>query len=168
MIFFADKLDPSTRPATWSENARMTSTTSVQDKSWHWLFLAWLVALAATLAALFLGEVMGVLPCMLCWYQRIAMFPLVIILAAGLMPFDDRCVRYALPLAVAGWLVALYHCLLYWGVIPKDLVPCGEGASCTDVKAVLFGFVPVPLLSLVAFSLVVVFLSIVKKGSRNE
>ena len=119
----------------------MTSTTSVRDKSWLWVFLAWLVALTATLGALFLGEVMGVLPCVLCWYQRIAMFPLVIILAVGLMPFDDRCV---------------------------DLVPCGEGASCTDVKAVLFGFVPVPLLSIAAFSLVVVILSIVKKGSRNE
>ena len=71
-------------------------------------------------------------------------------------------------LAVVGWIVALYHSLLYWGVIPKDLVPCGEGASCTDVKAVLFGFVPVPLLSIAAFSLVVVILSIVKKGSRNE
>ncbi|WP_413912482.1 hypothetical protein [Candidatus Skiveiella danica] len=93
---------------------------------------------------------------------------MVIILAVGLMPFDDRCVRYALPLAVVGWIVALYHSLLYWGVIPKDLVPCGEGASCTDVKAVLFGFVPVPLLSIAAFSLVVVILSIVKKGSRNE
>ena len=146
----------------------MTSTTSVRDKSWLWVFLAWLVALTATLGALFLGEVMGVLPCVLCWYQRIAMFPLVIILAVGLMPFEERCVRYALPLAVVGWIVALYHSLLYWGVIPKDLVPCGEGASCTDVKAVLFGFVPVPLLSIAAFSLVVVFLSIVKKGSRNE
>ena len=65
-----------------------------------------------------------------------------------------------LPLAVAGWIVALYHCLLYWGMIPKDLVPCGEGASCTDVKAVLFGTVSVPLLSMSAFSLVVVFLSV--------
>ena len=71
----------------------MTSTTSVQDKSWLWVFLAWLVALTATLGALFLGEVMGVLPCVLCWYQRIAMFPLVIILAVGLMPFEERSRR---------------------------------------------------------------------------
>jgi disulfide bond formation protein DsbB len=141
----------------------MTPAALSQDRSWIWVFLAWLVALTATLGALFLGEVMGILPCVLCWYQRIAMFPLVLVLAAGLMPFDGRCVRYALPLAVAGWLVALYHGLLYWGVIPKGLVPCGEGASCTDVKAELFSFVSVPLLSLCAFSLIVVFLLFAKK-----
>ena len=142
----------------------MTNTTPAQDKHWLWIFLAWLIALVSMLGALFLGEVVGVAPCVLCWYQRIAMFPLVIILALGLLPFDYRSVRYALPLAAAGWVIALYHCLLYWGVIPKDLVPCGEGASCTDVKAELFGFVSVPLLSLTAFSLIVVFLLIVKKG----
>ena len=146
----------------------MTNTASTQDRHWLWVFLAWLIALVSTLGALFLGEVMGVLPCVLCWYQRIAMFPLVIILALGLLPFDARSVRYALPLAAAGWVIALYHCLLYWGVVPKDLVPCGESASCTDVKAELFGFVSIPLLSLTAFSLIVVFLLIVKKGSRSE
>ncbi len=146
----------------------MTPTESTQDRHWLWVFLAWLIALASTLGALFLGEVMGILPCVLCWYQRIAMFPLVIILALGLLPFDARSVRYALPLAVVGWTVALYHCLLYWGVVPKDLVPCGEGASCTDVKAELYGFVSVPLLSLTAFSLIVIFLLIVKKGTRRE
>lgn len=146
----------------------MTPTPSVQDNHWTWLFLAWLIALISTLGAIFLSEVVGVLPCVLCWYQRIAMFPLVVILAVGLLPFDARSVRYALPLAVAGWVIALYHCLLYWGVVPKDLVPCGEGASCTDVKAELYGFISVPLLSLAAFSLIVVFLLVVKKGFRRE
>lgn len=146
----------------------MNNTTSAQDRHWIWVFLAWLIALVSMLGALFLGEVMGLTPCVLCWYQRIAMFPLVLILALGLLPFDARSVRYALPLAVAGWAIALYHCLLYWGVVPKDLVPCGEGASCTDVKVELFGFISLPLLSLTAFSLIVAFLLIVKKGSRNE
>lgn len=146
----------------------MTPTTSARDRHWTWLFLAWLTSVAATLGALFLGEVVGILPCVLCWYQRIAMFPLVVILAIGLLPFDYRSVRYALPLAAVGWAIALYHCLLYWGVAPKDLVPCGEGTSCTDVKAELYGFISVPLLSLAAFSLIVVLLLIVKRGSRNE
>lgn len=142
----------------------MSDITAAQDRQWSAVFLAWLIALFAMLGALFLGEVMHVPPCVLCWYQRIAMFPLVVILAVGLLPFDVRCVRYALPLAVTGWLIALYHCLLYWGLIPKGLVPCGEGASCTDIKADLFSFVSVPLLSLVAFSSIVVLLLIVKKG----
>ena len=133
----------------------------------HWLalFLAWLVALSAMLGALFLGEVMGIAPCVLCWYQRIAMFPLVLILGLGLAPFDARCLRYALPLAWVGWAIAAYHCLLYWGLLAKDLVPCGEGAACGDLKATLFSFVSVPLLSLVAFSLILILLSFVKKGT---
>ncbi len=138
---------------------------SAQAKNSHWtlVFLCWLIALVSTLGALFLGEVMGMAPCVLCWYQRIAMFPLVIILAVGLLPFDYRSVRYALPLAVTGWATALYHCLLYWGVVPKGLVPCGEGPSCTDVKLELIGFISIPLLSLTAFSLIVALLLIVKK-----
>ena len=133
----------------------------------HWLalFLAWLVALSAMLGALFLGEVMGIAPCVLCWYQRIAMFPLVLILGLGLLPFDAHSVRYALPLAGIGWVIALYHCLLYWGLLAKDLVPCGEGAACGDLKATLFSFVSVPLLSLTAFSLILILLFFVKRGA---
>lgn len=127
-------------------------------------FLAWLIALVATLGALFLGEIMGREPCVLCWYQRIAMFPLAVILASGLLFADLRSVRYALPLAVIGWTIALYHSLLYWGVLPKGLVPCGQGAACTEAQLELFGFLSIPLLSLTAFSLVVVLLFIARKG----
>ena len=146
----------------------MSHPAAAQDRHWHWLFLAWLIALASTLGALFLGEVMGMTPCVLCWYQRIAMFPLALILGLGLLPFDARCVRYALPLAALGWVLALYHSLLYGGWIPKGLVPCGQGASCTDVKAQLFGFLSLPLVSLGAFSLLLVLLLVVKKGVRSE
>ena len=127
------------------------------------LFSAWLIALVSTLGALFMGEVMGRTPCVLCWYQRIAMFPLVIILAFGLLPVDLRSVRYALPLAVGGWAVAFYHCLLYWGVVPKGLVPCGQGASCTDAQLTLAGFLPIPLLSFMAFTFIVALLVVARK-----
>jgi disulfide bond formation protein DsbB len=73
-----------------------------EQSGWTLVFTCWLVASVSTLGALFLSEVMGIQPCVLCWYQRIAMFPLVLILAAGLFPFDRRVVRYALPLALAG------------------------------------------------------------------
>jgi disulfide bond formation protein DsbB len=130
---------------------------------WGLVFGAWLIALASTLGALFLGEVMGLVPCVLCWYQRIAMFPMVIILGAGLLRSDPGCVRYALPLAIAGGAIALYHCLLYWGIIPAGLVPCGEGPSCTEIKLELVGFITIPLLSLTAFCAITTLLWIVKK-----
>ena len=119
---------------------------------WTPLFLAWLLALLATAGALFLGEVMGKAPCVLCWYQRIAMFPLVLVLGMGLFALDARSVRYALPLAGVGWSIAAYHVLVYWGVVSKDLVPCGKGSSCTDADVQMAGVVPIPLLSLAAFT----------------
>lgn len=119
---------------------------------WAPLFLAWLIALLATAGALFLGEVLGMTPCVLCWYQRIAMFPLVLILGLGLLESDARSVRYALPLAWAGWVIALYHCLIFWGVVSEGLAPCSKGPSCADADVQMAGFVPIPLLSLIAFT----------------
>lgn len=122
-------------------------------------FLAWLVALVATAGALFLGEVMGKTPCLLCWYQRIAMFPLVLVLGLGVFDGDARSARYALPLAWAGWSVALYHSLLYWGVISEAASPCRQGVSCADADLQVAGFVPIPLMSLLAFTAILALLS---------
>ena len=125
---------------------------------WPPLFLAWLIALLSTAGALFLGEVMGMTPCVLCWYQRIAMFPLVAILGIGLLEGDGRSTRYALPLAWAGWGIALYHCLIFWGVVSEALTPCGKGSSCADADVQVAGFVPIPLLLLLAFTAILALL----------
>jgi disulfide bond formation protein DsbB len=99
------------------------------------LFAGWLVATAASLGSLFFSEVMGVIPCVLCWYQRVAMYSLAFILAVALFPTDPRSVRYALPIAIVGALTALYHFLLLAGVIPAELQPCSQGVPCTDENA---------------------------------
>lgn len=131
------------------------------------VFAAWIVATSSTLGALYLGEVMGLLPCTLCWWQRIAMFPLLLILPAGMFPLDPRMVRYALPLSVAGWLVALFHVLLVEGVIPERIQPCIQGVPCKDVQIEWFGFVTIPLLSLFAFSLIIALLVIAAKRTSR-
>lgn len=135
--------------------------TPVQNEAtsgWLLIFAAWLVAGISTLAALFFGEVMHLPPCVLCWYQRIAMFPLVLILPVGLFPFDPKVTRYALPLAVAGWLFALFHLLLIAGVIPERIRPCTQGVPCSAKVIEWFGFVTLPLLSVVAFSMILALL----------
>lgn len=134
---------------------------------WTPLFLAWLIALLATAGALFLGEVMGRTPCVLCWYQRIAMFPLALILGAGIFWADARCIRYALPLAWAGWGLAVYHCLIFWGVLAEGLVPCGKGSSCADAELQVAGFVPIPLLALIAFTAIVALLWLSEKRIKT-
>lgn len=145
----------------------MTLRHTRQDSIWALVFAAWLVALTASLGALFLGEVMGMTPCVLCWYQRISMFPLVLVLGVGLLPFDARSSRYGLPLAAVGWIMAFYHCLLYWGVIPPDLVPCGQGASCSQIDLQLLGFITIPLLSLTAFTLILALLIFAQRGIQK-
>ena len=125
---------------------------------WLLIFCAWLVAASSTLASLFFSEVMGLIPCELCWYQRIFIFPLAVVLLVGLFPLERRVVNYALPLTVIGLLITLYHCLLYFGYIPENLQPCSQGVSCADDSMVLFGFLPIPLLSLAAFSTILALL----------
>lgn len=128
-------------------------TAEYAKRSDNCLLAAWLIALVATLSAIFIGEIMGQTPCLLCWYQRIFMFPLAIILGVGSYLSDAKIWRYALPLAAIGALIALYHTLLYVGVIPEGITPCTRtGPSCASADMTVFGSVPLPLLSLAAFS----------------
>lgn len=114
-------------------------------------YLAWVIALLSTVGSLFFSEVMGLPPCVLCWYQRIAMYPLVLIIAVGILTRDGRMRAYALPLALAGLGLAVYHNLLYYGVVPESLTPCSEGASCTERQIEWLGFVTIPLMGLASF-----------------
>ena len=141
------------------ENMRSETT------AWMLVFGAWLVASVSTLGALFFGEVMHLPPCVLCWYQRIFMFPLVLILPVGMFPFDRKVVRYALPLAALGWLFAAFHVLLIAGVIPEGMKPCTQGVPCSEKVIEWFGFVTIPFLALVAFSALIALLVLAKLRS---
>lgn len=130
------------------------------------LMLAFLTALAATLGALFIGEVLGRMPCTLCWYQRIAMFPLVVVLGVAAYR-DDLTVRLSAALLASGGLgLAAWHSGLYAGVIPQAVAPCTkDGPSCTDAAAQTVLGLPLPYLSLLAFAAILVCLSQLK-GNR--
>ncbi len=131
--------------------------------NWTIIFICWVVASIATLGSLFFSEIIEYPPCTLCWYQRIFMFPLVFIFLAGLFPFDKNIIKFALPLASAGWGFAFYHYLLYSGFIPKSLQPCSQGVSCSETYLDLFGFLTIPMLSLISFSTIIVLLFILKR-----
>lgn len=135
------------------------------ERGWSLLFGAWLLATAASLGSLFFSEVMDLPPCSLCWYQRIFMYPLVIVLGMGFFPFDRGVVRYGLPLAIGGWLVAAWHTLLYVGVIPESAAPCAQGVSCAEQTWALFGVFSIPVLSLISFTLLVGLLGLLRRSS---
>lgn len=123
--------------------------------TWNLMFAAWLVALASTLGALFIGEVMGQAPCNLCWFQRAFMFPLVIILGVACYRADAAAWIYGLPTAVAGGLIAAFHSLLYFDIIPKKIEPCGIGPSCSNSDMLMLGQVPIPVLSFIGFAAII-------------
>ncbi|MBX3587446.1 MAG: disulfide bond formation protein B [Ramlibacter sp.] len=131
------------------------------------MLIAWLVSLVATAAALFIGEVMGRVPCVLCWYQRIAMFPLVVVLGAGVLRQDHAMVLPALVLAAAGWFVAGYHTLLYWGWIDPAITPCGSGPSCKQAVLQVLGAFDLPFVSWLAFTVIVLALAVSLKGNKH-
>jgi disulfide bond formation protein DsbB len=135
--------------------------------NWNILFLVWLLASVSTLWSLFFSYVMEFAPCVLCWYQRIFLFPLVLVLAIGLFPFDRSVVKYALPLAIAGWLTAAYHNLLYSGIIPESIQPCSQGVSCTEEYISIFGFLTIPMLSLLSFTAITVILIVLKRRTSR-
>jgi len=91
------------------------------------------------------------------------MFPLVLILLVGLFPFDKSIVKHALPLTIVGWCFAFYHYLLYSGFIPESIQPCSQGVSCSETYIDLFGFLTIPMLSLISFSTIVALLFILKR-----
>lgn len=130
------------------------------------LLLAFLTALAATLGALFIGEVLGKMPCTLCWYQRIAMFPLVVLLGVAAWRNDLTVRLPATLLALAGLGLAARHSGLYAGIIPQAIAPCTkDGPSCTDAAAQTVLGLPLPYLSLLAFVAILACLSQMK-GNR--
>jgi disulfide bond formation protein DsbB len=123
------------------------------------LWLAFVVAAIATGGSLFFSEIAHFVPCELCWFQRICMYPLSIVTLLAALADDERVARYLLPLPVAGAGVAVYHLLVENGVV-------GQSASCLlsasggcGVKWIdEFGYVTIPTLALTGFALVFAFL----------
>lgn len=120
----------------------------------HLIYLAWIQVLIATIGSLFFSEVVNFVPCELCWYQRILMYPLVLVLTIGILLRDQNIRHYALPFSILGLGIAAYHNLLYYGVIPTGWHVCTGGVPCETRWIQWFGFVGIPFLSLTAFAIV--------------
>ena len=129
-------------------------------------YVAWVIALVAMAGSLFFSDVMDLPPCVLCWYQRIALYPLVVIIGIGILTEDVRWKVYALPLTLIGLGISIYHNLLYYGILPESVSPCVEGISCTSRQIELFGFITIPLMALAAFISIAVCLFIYKPNKN--
>ena len=124
------------------------------------LYLAWVTSIVAMSGSLYFSEVRDLPPCVLCWYQRILMYPLTVILAVGILRRDSGLYQYALPLTVLGMIVGTYHNLLYYGVIEEAIHTCRAGISCTTKQIEWLGFITIPLMSLTAFTIITICLAV--------
>jgi disulfide bond formation protein DsbB len=129
------------------------------------VFFSFLVASIATLGSLFFSEIMNFVPCSMCWYQRIFMYPLVLIFLINLLYPDDKLFKYSFPLVITGLSLSIYHNLLMFGLISEDLVPCVKGVPCSTVYINWLGFITIPLLSFIAYAILFILLIILKKGN---
>lgn len=123
------------------------------------LYAAWLVAIVATLGSLYFSEIRNFVPCTLCWYQRILMYPLVVVLGIASWRLEPSVRTYVLPLSVLGMAVATFHYL-------EQMVPgfgaealCSTGVPCSGRYIEWFGFVTIPFLALIAFTLITLALA---------
>lgn len=130
-------------------------------------YIAFAQALLATLGSLYFSEIAHFTPCVLCWYQRICMYPLVAILAVGILKKDKNLPYFVLPLSLIGLAISSYHNLLYYGVIPEALAPCTAGVSCTTRFFAWFGFVTIPLLSFTAFAIITACMVLLLKQKKK-
>ncbi len=117
--------------------------------------------------SLYGSEILKFTPCNLCWYQRIALYPQVVILAVAMLRSDRKVYTYALPLAGLGWVFGLYQNLLYYGVIPEAIALCTNSTPCTTRYMSLFGFIDFPQLSLLALTVIIVLLFISREPKSS-
>lgn len=126
-------------------------------------YLAFIQVLIASLGSLYSSEILKLAPCKLCWEQRIAMYPLIVILFIGILRKDKGLLYYVLPLSVIGMIISLYQNLLYFNIISENLAPCTSTISCTQNQGSLFGFITIPMLSFAAFTFITLCMIIYAK-----
>jgi len=119
----------------------------------HYLNLGFLISLLASLFSLVYSEVIGFLPCYLCWYQRVFIFPLPFIFGMAIWYKERKVVKYVLPLLSVGFIISVYQNLIYYFKPDASNLPCdASGISCyQQLVSVFGGYISIPMLSLTTY-----------------
>ncbi|MBO9130423.1 disulfide oxidoreductase [Bacillus sp. 165] len=129
------------------------------------LLFAWITAIIATLGSLFFSQVMHFIPCDFCWYQRILMYPLTISLGIAFYRNDTFVYRYVLPFSFIGMLVSGYHYGLQKIAFLQKFESCTSGVPCSGQYINWLGFITIPSLAFVAFTIITAAMVILRKQS---
>ncbi|MFA5777872.1 MAG: disulfide bond formation protein B [Candidatus Paceibacterota bacterium] len=127
----------------------------------HFLPISFLISLSASVFPLVYSEIINFPPCVLCWWQRVFMFPLVLMFGVALWDKDRKVIRYALPLLCAGFLISVYQNFFYYFGGNSNL-PCdASGVSCYQRLVSEFGgYISIPMLALTAFGALLALLAV--------
>lgn len=124
---------------------------------------AWLIALFGCVLSLYYREIREIEPCPLCWYQRIALYPIAVILGMALYRGDEKVISYLFPFAFFGFFIAFYQVLgIYFPIILNNGL-CGAQSHCTSGIFLLFGFLTFPMLSSLGFAAIIVLFFLGKR-----
>ncbi|EOP67883.1 disulfide oxidoreductase [Bacillus cereus VDM006] len=141
---------------------------NTEKKLEYILFSSWSISFIATLGSLYLSEIMKYEPCTLCWYQRILMYPLVLLLGTAIIRKDYRIGIYSLIFAIIGACIAAYHYSLQKiPFLSENGTSCGR-IPCTGDYLDWFGFITIPFLALIAFLLIIICGFILMKISKER
>ncbi|MER2090069.1 MAG: disulfide oxidoreductase [Sporosarcina sp.] len=123
----------------------------MQKRLENGLIFIWTVSLVATLGSLYFSEVRGYEPCTLCWYQRILMYPIVLISGVALFQKNARIALTTAVFSVVGGGISLYHYGIQKLSFLSDSAPACGNVSCTGQYINYLGFITIPFLALTAF-----------------
>jgi len=126
------------------------------------LYMAWIVAVVATLGSLYFSEIRHYIPCELCWYQRILMYPLSLLLGIAAYSNERRIKKYVLPMSIIGGLISLFHYLEQKVPGFSGIKPCTQGVPCNIDYIDWLGFITIPFLALIAFTIISILLILTK------
>ncbi|MGG1632283.1 disulfide oxidoreductase [Rossellomorea sp. NRS-1567] len=132
------------------------------------LFLAWASSLVASLGSLYFSEIMKYEPCELCWYQRILMYPMVILLGVAYVRKDFQAALYSTILSGIGILVSLYHYSLQKVSFLSESAPACGRVPCTGEYINMFGFITIPFLALTGFIIIFIASVLVLKALKED
>ena len=134
----------------------------------HSLSFILIISLLASMGSLFYSEIIGFEPCKLCWWQRIFMYPQVILLSLALIKKESSVIKYSLAMSTFGLFISAYHYLMQIGFAPSlSCDATGASVSCSQNFVLEFGYISIPLMSFSAF-LLIFLITLSKKRLMNK
>ena len=130
------------------------------------LLFAWITAIIAMGGSLFFSEKMGFIPCVLCWYQRILMYPLVLFLGIAFYRNDQTIYKYVLPVSILGMLLSGMHYALQKIPSIQQFSVCTSGVPCSGQYINVLGFITIPFLALCAFTIITISMLVLRKSTK--